>query len=252
MKLCRFDLASSPGTARTGIAYEGKVYETQGAEPIGVHDWTEARLLSPVGQPPSFRLFSTLPTKHETEAFEFRYLNPNVIAGPLGIISVSPGLELSCIPCLGAVVAGGGASIPIAQADEVLLGLTLVNVFFQSSENPIEQLPAWAFDAGSSVGPALTTPDELDETVIDESIGRRYDFEVSLAVNGDEVFKVNVETMGATIAQLLSFASLTSPVKQGDLFAAALISPLPEIKLKGGDQVRLVSEKLGALVTNLA
>jgi len=252
MKLCRFDLASSPGTARTGIVYEGKVYETHGAEPIGVHDWTEARLLSPVGQPPSFRLFPTLPTQRETEAFDFRYLNPNVIAGPLGIIGVSPGLEISCIPCLGAVVAGGGASIPIAQADEVLLGLTLVNVFFQSSEKPIEQLPAWAFDAGSSVGPALTTPDELDETVVDESIGRRYDFEVSLAVNGDEVFKVNVEQMGATIAQLLSFASLTCPIKQGDLLAAALISPLPEIKLKGGDQVRLVSEKLGALVTNLA
>lgn len=252
MKLCRFDLASSPGTPRTGIVYEGKVYETEGAEPIGVHDWTEARLLSPVGQPPSFRLFPTLPTRRETEAFDFRYLNPNVIAGPLGIIGVSAGLELSCIPCLGAVVAGGGASIPVAQADEVLLGLTLVNIFYQSSENPLAELPAWAFDAGSSVGPALTTPDELDETVADESNGRRYDFEVSLALNGDEVFKINVETMGATIAQLLSFASLTCPIKQGDLFAAALVSPLPDIRLKAGDQVRLVSEKLGSLVTNLA
>ena len=252
MKLCRFDLASSPGTARTGIVYEGKVYETEGANPIGVHDWTEARLLSPVGQPPSFRLFPTLPADGLSEAFDFRYLNPNAIAGPLGVIAVSPGMELSCIPCLGAVVAGGGASISIAQADEVLLGLTLVNVFYQSSEKSLNELPPWAFDAGTAVGPALTTPDELDENVIDVANGRSYDFEIALSLNDDVIFKKNVEQMGATIAQLLSFASLTCPLKQGDLFAAGLLREVPDVRLKSGDQVRLVSEKLGALVTKLA
>ena len=217
-----------------------------------MHDWTEARLLSPVGQPPSFRLFPTLPADGLSEAFDFRYLNPNAIAGPLGVIAVSPGMELSCIPCLGAVVAGGGASIPIAQADEVLLGLTLVNVFYQSSEKSLNELPPWAFDAGTAVGPALTTPDELDENVIDVANGRSYDFEIALSLNDDVIFKKNVEQMGATIAQLLSFASLTCPLKQGDLFAAGLLREVPDVRLKSGDQVRLVSEKLGALVTKLA
>jgi 2-keto-4-pentenoate hydratase/2-oxohepta-3-ene-1,7-dioic acid hydratase in catechol pathway len=251
MKLCRFDLESSPGTPRTGIVLGGKVYETEGANPVGVHDWTEARLLSPVGHPPSVRLFPALSNRSDAESYEFFYLNPNAIAGPNAVISVTEGTELSCIPCLGIVVAGGGASVPVAEADGVVLGLTLANVFFQGSDKPLSELPAWAFDAGIAVGPAITTPDELEESVADESKGRLYDFPVTLGLNGEEILATNLAAMGATPAELLSFASLTCPLRQGDLLLAAIAAPPPNVKLRSGDQARLASESLGTLSTRL-
>lgn len=250
MKLCRFDLASSPGTPRSGIVHGGKVYETDGTNPVDVHDWTDAHLLAPVGQPSSFRLFTSLPATQDREAFDFRYLNPGVLVGPHGTIAKTEATELACLPCLAVVVAGSGANVPVAEADGLVLGITLVNVFYQPSEVGPEGLPAWAFDAGSAVGPALTTPDELDDSVIDETNGRKYEMDISLSLNGDEVFRTNVAKMGATLAELLSYASLTCRIRQGDLLAVAL-TDAPAERLKSGDQVRLVSNKLGTLVTNL-
>lgn len=246
VKLCRFDLATSPGTPRSGIVYGPKVYETEGANPVGVHDWSDARLLAPVGQPASLRLFPTVPVSGEV--YPFRYLNPGILIGPNGSIARGAS-EMAVLPCLGVVIAGGGGSIPVADADEVLLGLTLANVFYQPMDSELEGLPAWSFDPGIAIGPAITTPDELDERVVDESAGRRYDLVVNLSHNGVEIQSFDVQRLGATVAQVLSFASLTTALRPGDLILIGLAeAPLP-VRPKAGDQVRLASDALGALIT---
>lgn len=248
MKLCRFDLAESPGTPRSGIVYGPKVYETDGANPVGIHDWSEARLLSPVGQPNSLRFVLPMPSKREV--YDFRYLNPGILIGPNGSV-VRQSSELAVMPCLGVVIAGSGQGVSVSDADETVLGLTLVNVFYQPGEEELAALPAWALDAGAAIGPAITTPDELDDKVADETDGRRYDLDIVLGHNGVDVATMNVQNLGPTIAQVLSFASLTCALRPGDLFAIALSdAPLP-LRLKEGEQIKLVSDSLGALVTTV-
>ena len=46
MKLCRFELKSTPGEVRSGIVYNGKIYETAGAEPVAVHEAEAVRPLA--------------------------------------------------------------------------------------------------------------------------------------------------------------------------------------------------------------
>jgi len=250
VKLCRFDLADSPGTARSGIVYGPKVYETDGANPVGIHEWSEARLLSPVGQPNSLRFFPPLGGVNR-EAYDFRYLNPGILLGPNGSLPKNTS-ELAVMPCLGVVIAGAGMAVPVADADETVLGLTLLNVFYQPRDGDFDGLPAWALDAGAAIGPAITTPDELDGKVLDETEGRRYDLELVLSHNGVEIQRSNLKDLSATPAQILSFASLTCALKPGDLFAISLLeAPMP-IRLKEGDHLRLVSEALGALVTTIS
>lgn len=252
MKLCRFDLAESPGTPRSGIVYGGKVYETDGSNPVGVHDWTEARLLAPVGMPSSYRLFPSLARRTDPEGFDFRYLNPVSLAGPNMSLGRSEMMDVAILPCLAVVVAGGGLAIPVFEADGVVLGLTLVNVFYQPSEGGLMDLPAWSFDVGSAIGPALTTPDELDDHVTDESAGRQYEMDVRLFVNGAEVFQTSTASLPATLAELLSYASLTCPLRQGDLVAASLTETPLDVRVKSGDSIRLVCEPLGTLSSKLA
>jgi 2-keto-4-pentenoate hydratase/2-oxohepta-3-ene-1,7-dioic acid hydratase in catechol pathway len=251
MKLCRFDLATSPGTPRSGIVYGGKVYETEGTQPVAVHDWDQAHLLSPVGQPPSFRLFFPSGTPEEPRESTFRYLNPNAIIGPHRTVLARSGSALTCLPCLAAVVAGGGFEIPLSEADGVVLGITLANVFCHTLGEPLAGAPASRTHAGAAVGPAITTPDELDDTVLDEALGRRYGLDVALRVNEEEVAVYGTANMPQTIAELLSQASRSCPLRQGDLVAVALGEPLPAGRLRTGDQVRWISDRLGALATKL-
>jgi hypothetical protein len=60
VKLCRFEPLGVPGTVHSGIVHGGKVYETDGTNPVAVHEAGDVRLLSPVGRPPSIRLFSAV------------------------------------------------------------------------------------------------------------------------------------------------------------------------------------------------
>jgi len=247
MKLCRFDLISEPGVARTGIVYGGKVYETDGANPIGVHEWSDARLLAPVGQPSSVRLYP------HPSADCFRYLNPGSIVGPHASVLSSVGGRLGCLPCLAAVVAGGGSVVPVSEADGLVLGFSVATVFFQvdPAESDLIALPAAAFDVGLGIGPALTTPDELDDAVEDEANGRRYAIDLALSVDGQSIWSGNTNSLPQTIAEIFGVASLSTRLRQGDLFIIGVAENTPTLDLQSGQQVRLVSERLGTLVTKV-
>jgi len=87
-ELCRFELISSPTHPRSGIVYGSKVYETDGSNPIGTYEWSEVRLLAPVGMPPSVRLFDATDEESDWSLAEenplpsFQYLNPRSMIGP--------------------------------------------------------------------------------------------------------------------------------------------------------------------------
>jgi len=251
VKLCRFELLSSPGTPRSGIVYGSKVYETDGANPIGVHEWSDVRLLSPIGLPPSVRLFASAEEGYQWEHGadvplpSFEYLNPTTLLGPgfaLPMPEYSP--KIHADPCLAVVVAGSGRDVPVDEADGLVLGVTLVTSFHSKTEKA-----GRARDAGFALGPAITTPDELDDAVTVDERGRRYRFGLSLKVNAEEILKVDLSDLPFTLAELLSYASESAALHQGDILAVSLGAN--ERALGKGDQVQVVCEKLGTLTTRV-
>lgn len=251
MKLCRFELISSPAHPRSGIVYGSKVYETDGTNPVGVHEWSDVRLLSPLGLPPSVRLFSapdksvTWEEGEDSPVPSFIYLNPASLVGPgLGIPFPDWSRSLQVEPCLGVVVGGAGRSAPVEESDDLILGLTLVTSFYVPGA-----VGGRARDVGFALGPAITTPDELDDSVTVDERGRRYRFSLVLKVNAEEVGVYDLSSLPHTVAELMSSASTSCVIQQGDVVAVSLGENLR--KLEKGDQVQLTCEKLGALTTRI-
>lgn len=266
MKLCRFDLISSPGTVRSGVVYAGKIYETDGLNPIAMHEASDARLLAPVGLAPSVRLFDTASSEGDwamlsegqqaKREFSFAYLNASIIVGPQTELLPFPvGEQISFKPCLAAVVSARGTQIPSEEAEPYILGITLANVFYAADIDRIERVrgqpPSRSHDLGIALGPVVTTPDELEEALIQDLNGRRYRLAVSAHVNDREVFRVDTEGLPFTFAELLGYASESAPVQSGDILCVALGEPEIGHPLESGDDVRLVNDRLGTLVSRI-
>lgn len=251
MKLCRFELIAEPGRARSGIVYGPKVYETDGANPIGVHEWSDVRLLAPIGQPSSIRLFSPPAEGAEWEhgadvpCPPFQYLNPASLVDPGFAVQIpSFAKSFQADACLALVIAGSGWNVPVAEADGLVLGLSLACSFYVPGETA-----GRARDAGFALGPAITTPDELDDAVTEDERGRRYRFPVSFKVNNEVISTIDLSRLPNTFAEVLSFASESCPLHQGDIVAISLGAV--ERPLEAGDQVQAVCEKLGTLTARI-
>lgn len=266
MKLCRFDLLSSPGKPRSGVVYAGKVYETDGTDPVAIFEVGETRLLSPIGHPPSIRFFESLPGEGDWVALSegrsaakelsFTYLNPATAIGPsTELMPCAISEEISFKVCIGAIVSEPGLRIPSEQADAYILGLTLVTVFYAADLDRIERMRghpiARSHDVGIAVGPAITTPDELDNSLVQDLAGRRYAIPVAASVDGDEVARFNMEALPFTMAEALAFASESCPVVAGDLIVAALGTTDLERPLVPGSEVRVTSDWLGTLANRV-
>ena len=106
------------------------------------------------------------------------------------------------------------------------------------------------------MGPVLTTPDELEETISSEERGRRFELEAVARVNGIELRRGNANELPLTFAEAISAASESCMVRAGDLF---LIGPVAiptdgedEQRLSPDDQIQIAVERLGTLSMKLA
>ncbi len=267
MKLCRFDLLSEPGVIRAGMVYGGKVYETEGSQPVAIHEWTDARLHAPVGLVPSVRLFD--PITHESDwtglgegrqaeaDLKFSYLNASTVIGPQSeIMPVSVTTTIACKPCLVGVVSANATLLTPQEAEDAILGLTLGNIFFASDLDRIERSRGQGFsrshDLGICIGPAITTPDELEDATRDHPNGRIYDFTIHVHVNELEVASYHSVELPFTLSDALSFASESCAIRSGDLICLPLGTVSTTLGLQPGDEVRVVSDRLGTLANRVA
>lgn len=251
VKLCRFDLASAPGRPRSGIVYGGKIYETDGTNPIGIHDWNDVSLLAPIGRPPSVRLFEPgLP-------LSFRYLNPGALHGPSTILKKPASMDrLSFLPCAALVVASNAAEVNPDRAEEVLLGLSLAMVLVNQADTEDRQ-SARHYDAGIVLGPVITTPDEVEEAVEMRADGKTYRLTVSVRINGEEKQTFSLADLAASVSGALSHCSESCPLAQGDLVLLQSPEPFDASRqigryLERGDEIQLVCDRLGALSASIA
>lgn len=248
------------------MVYSGKVYETDGSEPIAVYEASDARLLAPIGHAPSVRLFDRATSESDWAAlsegrgasaeFSFAYLNSANVVGPQS--ELMPCLfseDVQVKPCLVGVVSAPGTMIPSEEADPYLLGLTLGMVFYAADVDRIERVrgqpPSRSHDVGIAIGPVITTPDELDEALIQDMNGKRYKLTVSLQVNEDEVMRMDTDELPFTFAELLAYASESAAVRAGDLLCATLGEPDLPRPLQSGDEVRLINDRLGTLINRV-
>lgn len=255
MKLCRFELKSEPGTFRSGIVYSGKVYETDGSQPIAIHEAADVRPLAPIASVPSIRFFSAVNDGREPDDLPYTYGNPGSIAGPSQVIATPvKGLELAVVPYLACVVVDGGYRLDFAEVDRAILGYTLVNVLTALDLNRQDDgtgMNGRAYDLGVNMGPVITTPDELADVVIDSESGINYALGYSLRVNGVDKAKGDWATLQTTFQSALVSASLNATLRSGDVIAIGPLFPPELCTITPSDEVALSVERLGVLSTKV-
>lgn len=240
------------------MVYSGKIYETDGANPVAVHEADEVRPLAPIPQPPSLRIFRTDCQVDPLEGLEedprFFYGNPASMVGS-GLIIPYPefAVEIGVVPCLGAILLADAFRIDLNDADDLILGYTIVNFVVAKDVERAERRSGSGFgrsnDIAAAIGPVITTPEELEDELAMTGRGRHYQLTTILRVNGVEVGRGNTDDLPFTFAQAIQAASQSCPLRAGDVFALGPIADLEEDGLTIGpeDQVQIAVEKLGTL-----
>jgi 2-keto-4-pentenoate hydratase/2-oxohepta-3-ene-1,7-dioic acid hydratase in catechol pathway len=262
VKLCRFELKSNPGEVRSGLVYSGKIYETDGEQSIAVHEADQIRPLSPVGRAPSLRVFrlkgGTLPTSGADGTPLYFHLNPTSLYGPSQSIPRPDAVaHLDFETYLVGIVGSDGIGITPDMGDSYILGFTLgIVLVSREAEREEETLNisiGRSFDIGGAIGPVITTPDDLEESLVEELPSRKYGLSVVTRVNGVEVGRGHTAELPFAMGNLVAAASELGPVRSGDLLAIGPIAnPIEVSFLESGDDVQVSVENLGTLSLKIA
>lgn len=229
--------------------------------------------MPPITQPPSFRDFQgfeqhVLNTRRRYgrddvpkewyEAPAFFFENPASVIGPDAPVTKPPYTdELDFELEVGVVIREAGSDIEVGEADDFILGFTIINDWsardVQRREARVGLGFAKAKDFATSVGPYIVTPEELEGRIIDKSRGNRYNLEMRAFVNGEQVSQGNLKDMHWTFAEMISQASKGTRLCEGDLIGGGTVGTgclleHPERPfLEPGDVVILSVERLGEL-----
>jgi len=147
--------------------------------------------------------------------------------------------------------------IDVQIADDLILGYTLLNMLVAKGRERNERLigaVGASHDFGGALGPVITTPDEIEDYVVDAEFGKQYALSSVVRVNGIEIQRGNLENLPFTFAQAISAASQTCTLKAGDIIAlGSVVDPSAEpILLDPGDEIQLAIENLGAISLKLS
>jgi 2-keto-4-pentenoate hydratase/2-oxohepta-3-ene-1,7-dioic acid hydratase in catechol pathway len=189
----------------------------------------------------------------------FYFSNPNAIYGPGEIIpnprytrALDYELEVAC------VIGQAGRDIPAEEAEGYIFGFTILNDWSARDEQRLEMRvglgPAKGKDFASSLGPWITTPDEL----ADRGMGRPgvFDLEMTARVNGQERSRGNWKDIHYSFGEMIARASASTFLLPGDVLGSGTVGTgcLLELThgegpwLEPGDVVELEIERLGKLL----
>jgi len=239
------------------MVYSGKIYETDGTQSIAVYEADQIRPLSPVGRPPSLRIFriqdgQAVLTPGD-QAPSYFYGNPSALYGPSQLIPRPPTTaHLDFESYIVAIVGSEGMHIPLESGDDFLLGFTLATFLvardWLREERSLHAGLGRSYDIGAVIGPVVTTPDDLEEALHEEVPARKYDLAAVTRYNGVEVGRSQIKDLPLSFAELVTAASESGPLRSGDLLALGPIAvPEQPIFLETGDDVQVTVEHLGTL-----
>lgn len=235
------------------------------------------KLLAPIPRPPSMRdgyaFRQHVETARRNRGLEmipefdqfpvFYFTNHQAVIGP-GPLEVMPRqLEKLDFELEAAIVVGKEAkNVSVANADELIFGLTIMNDFsarvMQMDEMKLSLGPAKGKDFATGLGPWLVTMDELRESAQATSNGLHFDLGMRAFVNGVQVSTGNVKDMTWTFAQILERASYGVTLYPGDVIGSGTCGTGCFLELNGskitkdqwlrpGDVVALEIDRLGRL-----
>jgi 2-keto-4-pentenoate hydratase/2-oxohepta-3-ene-1,7-dioic acid hydratase in catechol pathway len=146
---------------------------------------------------------------------------------------------------LGLVIGSAGSDLHPDSALDHLLGVTVLNDFtardVQSREMPAGFGPAKGKDFATSLGPWVTTTDELD---LD-------DLTMLARVNGEEWSRGSTSTLTWSIGELLAYASRSGELVPGEVIGSGTVGLGCGLELykslQPGDVIELEIEGIGVL-----
>ena len=248
-----------------------QLFESQGGRPVGLA-LNQILLYPPLPRPTSLRDFYAFEAHVATananrgrevppEWYEFPvfyFSNPNAIFGPGETIpypafsqALDYELEVAC------VIGTAGRDIKESDAGAHIFGYTILNDWsardIQRREMRVGLGPAKGKDFASSLGPWITTPEELT----DRATGRPgvYDLVMSARVNGEERSQGNWKDIHYSFGEMIARASTDAYLLPGDVLGSGTVGTgcLLELTrgqgpwLAPGDVVSLEIERLGTL-----
>lgn len=155
-----------------------------------------------------------------------------------------------------AVIGREGSNIDESDALSHILGLALANDWsardLQIKEMAVGLGPSKSKDFATSIGPYITTIDEIIENIDEKG---RIDLKVECYVNGIKYSSGNLKDMYWSFPKLISWASRNTKLRKGDIIMSGTISTGSIIELgyetygwlKKGDTVSIRSPILGEL-----
>jgi 2-keto-4-pentenoate hydratase/2-oxohepta-3-ene-1,7-dioic acid hydratase in catechol pathway len=159
--------------------------------------------------------------QHWYEAPVFYFMNPHTVYGgnqdiakPAYTSALDYELEVAVILKKPAV------NISPEEAKDYILGYCILNDWsardVQKKEMSVGLGPSKGKDFATTIGPFITTPDELEQY----REGDRLALEMSVSVNGVRMGGDNLKNMGWSFEQMISHASRSSYVGAGDVLAS--------------------------------
>lgn len=235
----------------SGMVYSGKIYETEGANPKGVHEAFEVRLLTPL-IPGSVRVFTeAIAVGGEQEKYIFQYLNPGNLSATQSFLTIPPTAgKLRFEAYLGVIASQDFIFAGEETTEDAILGYSLFSTIVDDSSNRLGS--AGAQDSAPAFGPVITTPEELEDRWLINSQGTFLQLTFAIKVNQVEIARGLVSDFRLSPARALAIASETAPVRAADLIVIGPIVSTPiDRPLTADDEISVNGETLGALTVKL-
>ncbi|PPF41076.1 fumarylacetoacetate hydrolase family protein [Rathayibacter sp. AY1A3] len=198
------------------------------------------------------------------EAPTFYFTNPHTLLAT-GEELVPPASERLDFELEVAAVIGGtgpSRSLDAAAANERIFGYAVFNDWsardVQAREMKVRLGPCKGKDFGSTLGPWITTADEVAERHDAEGF---LDLTMTVSVNGVEIGRDTLADMGWPFAELVAYASRDSRLAAGDVLGSGTAgtgclaelwgragTPTPP-PLREGDEVTMTVDRLGTITT---
>ncbi len=187
----------------------------------------------------------------------FYYSNPNALFGHKASIPYPTGTEALDFELeLAIIISNGGKNIPESEADMFIGGYTVLNDWsardVQQKEMALGLGPAKGKDFATSMGPAMITPDELND------VWKNGKLHLSMTAykNNEKLSEGNADDLYHSFPVMIERASANTLLMAGDIIGSGTVGTgcILELRpentkgwLKQGDTVRLEIEKIGVL-----
>ncbi len=237
------------------MVHAGRIYETEGANAVGVHLAEAIRPLCPIPHAPSIRFFDSRLQVDELDDPIYVAGNASSIFGPSQTVELPEHIDSFDVePYLVAISASEFQRADEDLLEEVILGYTVMLQIVDRVAGRISQKAGAGYgnsrDLGGALGPLVTTPDEMEEFLVDDKIS----LEVVFRVNGVDKLRSNLSDLPFSGKHALGSASRSGLVRVGDLFALGPLVDLSELEvpLKRGDDVQVAIQSLGTLSISIS